>query len=62
MRLSKVILKNWQGYYGPEHKFEFGDDGVAVQLSMERIAMVKRHLGSNRICIVRECKEAKTEE
>ena len=27
MRLSKVILKNWQGYYGPEHKFEFGDDG-----------------------------------
>lgn len=27
MRLSKVILKNWQGYYGPDHVFEFGYNG-----------------------------------
>jgi DNA sulfur modification protein DndD len=27
MRLSKVILKNWQGYYGPDHIFNFGNDG-----------------------------------
>ncbi|MDA9183031.1 AAA family ATPase [Candidatus Poseidoniaceae archaeon] len=27
MRLSKVILKNWQGYYGSDHIFNFGNDG-----------------------------------
>ena len=45
MRLSKVILKNWQGYYGPEHKFEFGDDGSCSSIIYEGIAMVKRHFG-----------------
>ena len=45
MRLSKLSSKTGKVIMGQSTNSSLEKTGVAVQLSMERIAMVKRHFG-----------------